>query len=147
VSSSEDYTFGGSGWLAGPTALLKEGSGKLIFNVLNTFSGGTVINEGIVQLGDGTSFNGALSGSVVNNDTLIFSNPTAVTSAASISGSGVLIKRGAGTLTLSGAQTYTNLTTIEAGTLLFDGTPPAGDIANGSVLTFKPGGTLTYAGT
>jgi autotransporter-associated beta strand protein len=100
-----------------------------------------------VQLGDGVSFNGALSGSVVNNDTLIFFNPTAVTSAASISGSGVLIKRGAGTLTLSGTQSYTNLTTIEAGTLLFDGTPPAGDISNSSVLTFKPGGALTYAGT
>ncbi len=146
VSSSQDYTFGGSGWLAGPTALLKEGSGKLTFNVLNTFSGGTVINEGVVQLGDGASLNGSLNGGVVNNDTLIFSNPTAVTSAASVSGSGVLIKRSGGTLTLSGTQTYTNLTTIENGTLEFSGTPPLGDITNNTVLTFRPSGATTYAG-
>ena len=58
-----------------------------------------------------------------------------------------MIKRGAGTLTLSGAQTYTNLTTIEAGTLEFSGTPACRATSRTmAVLTFKPAGALTYAG-
>ena len=40
VDASQDYTFGGSGSLTGPTVLLKEGSGKLTFNLLNTFNWG-----------------------------------------------------------------------------------------------------------
>lgn len=146
VSAAKDYTFAGNGGLVGPTVLVKEGSGKLTINTLNTFSGGAFLKDGVVQLGDGVSANGSLSGTVVNDTTLIFANPTAVTVSANISGSGRVIKRGPGTLTLTGTHTYTNLTIIEAGTLEFSGTPPAGDITNNSILTFKPTTTITYAG-
>ncbi|MDW7979188.1 MAG: autotransporter-associated beta strand repeat-containing protein, partial [Verrucomicrobiales bacterium] len=77
---------------------------------------------------------------------LIFANPGALTASMSISGSGLVIKRSAGALTLSGTQTYTNLTMIEAGTLEFAGTPPQGDITNNSVLGFRPSAATTYAG-
>ncbi|HEU5125585.1 MAG TPA: autotransporter-associated beta strand repeat-containing protein [Verrucomicrobiae bacterium] len=147
VLAAQDYTFGGSGYLAGPGALIKTGSGRLNLNTMNTFSGGVLIGEGVVQLGDGVLVSGNLSGNVTNNETLIFANPTDVSSGASIRGSGTLIKRGAGTLSLSGTQTYTNLTTIENGTLEFTGTPPPGNITNNATLTFKPGSATTYAGT
>lgn len=144
--ASRDYTIGGSGGLIGSGSLYKVGQGRLTLNTLNTFSGGITINEGVVQLGDETSVNGSIAGSVTNNDTLILANPTAVTSAANISGSGQVIKRGLGTHTLSGAQTYTNLTTIEAGALVFSGTPPPGNIANAGVVTFSPSAPATYGG-
>ena len=56
------------------------------------------------------------------------------------------MKTGAGKFTLNGTQTYTNLTAINAGTLEFAGTPPAGDITNNAALSFKPAASL-YPGT
>lgn len=145
ILAEQDYTFSGSGF-AGGTKLFKVGAGKLTLNNANTFSGGVLINEGIVQLGDGVSLNGTISGNVTNNDTLILANATSASSTASISGSGEVIKRGAGTHTLSGTQTYTNLTTVEAGTLAFSGTPPTGVISNAGGVTFNPAASLTHSG-
>jgi autotransporter-associated beta strand protein len=143
VLAEQDYTFSGSGFTGG-TKLFKVGAGKLTLNNANNFSGGVLIQEGIVQFGDGVSVNGSISGNVTNNDTLILANPTSATSVASISGSGVVIKRGAGIHILSAAQSYTNLTTIEAGNLTFTSTPPPGNITNTGVVAF--GTTTTYAG-
>lgn len=145
VLSEQDYTFSGSGF-AGGTKLYKVGAGKLTLNNANTMSGGVLINEGTVQLGDGVSVNGNLNGGITNSDTLIFANPTVVTSSASISGSGELIKNGAGTLTVTGGQSYTNLTTINAGALEFSSTPPQGDITNRGVFTFKPTSVVVCPG-
>jgi autotransporter-associated beta strand protein len=147
VLAEQDYTFGGSGKLGGTTGLFKTGSGQLNINTTNNNSGGLLINEGVVQVGDGVNYSGSIGGNITNNDTLIFNNPGTASSSASISGSGPLIKRGAGTLTVSGTQSYTNLTLIEAGTLEFSGTPPPGNITNNSVLTFKPSGALAYGGS
>ena len=140
VLASQDYTFGGSGFLSGGTSLFKTGNGTLFLNTANTATGGAVINDGIVQVGDGVSVNGNLGGSITNNDTLIFANPFALTSSAGISGTGTLTKNGAGTLTLTGNHSFTNLTTINAGALEFSGNPPPGGITNRGVLTFKPAG-------
>ena len=104
---------------------------------MNNYSGGTTINEGIVQLGDGVNFNGSIGGNINNNDTLIFNNPGTVSASASISGSGTSTgKSGAGALTLSGTQTYTNLTTINAGPLQFSSSTPPGDIVDGGFVDF-----------
>ena len=145
VNAIQDYTFGGTGSLIGPGKLIKSGPGKLTINVANTLSAGTTISAGILQLGDGVSANGGLSGNVTNNAVLIFANATTLSSAAAISGSGTVTKNGPGLLTLSGTQTYTNLTTINAGALQFNGTPPPGDIGNNATLIFAPGSSLTIA--
>jgi len=138
VLAEQDYTFGGPGFLAGATALFKTGSGQLNINTTNTYAGGTIINEGVVQVGDGVNFSGSIGGNITNNDTLIFNNPGPVSSSASISGSGTLTKNGAGALVLNGTQTCTNLTTINAGSLQFSGTLPHSDITNNSLLIFAP---------
>ena len=94
VVADQDYTFGGSGMLAGPAGLYKGGSGTLFINTVNSFNGGVKIAAGTVRLGDGVSADGSLSGNITNNGTLVFDNPGSVASAASISGSGQVIKNG-----------------------------------------------------
>lgn len=146
VADNQDYTFSGSGFLSGGTVLYKTGSAQLNLNTTNTFSGGTTIADGVVQVGDGISANGNLAGNITNNDTLIFNNPGALSSSASISGSGVLIKNGTGALTLTGTQTYTNQTIINAGALQFSSLPP-GNITNNGSLIFAPGSFTRYSNT
>ena len=67
-----------------------------------------------------------------------------------ISGSGALTKLGAGTLSLTGSNSYTGVTTVSAGTLsVGDGTPAgsvAGDIVDNATLVFNRSNNLTYAG-
>lgn len=46
VHSPKDYTFGGSGSLAGAMGLTKAGAGRLIFSGTNTYTGATLIAEG-----------------------------------------------------------------------------------------------------
>jgi autotransporter-associated beta strand protein len=147
VLAQQDYTFGGSGFLSGGAALFKTGSGQLTLNTTNTATGGVTINDGTIQVGDGVSFNGGLAGGVTNNDTLIFATPGTMTSGASISGAGTLTKTGTGALTLSGTETYTGPTTVNAGILTFSGSIPPSDITNNGVLKFSPSASQTYSNT
>ena len=59
VWSPKDYTFGGSGVLAGVMSLTKGGAGKLTLNGTNTYTGKTLVSEGLLIV------NGSLSGSPV----------------------------------------------------------------------------------
>ena len=64
-----------------------------------------------------------------------------------ISGSGfALNKVGAGTLTLTGSNTYAGATTISAGTLQGDTTSLQGNIANNAYLQFNQSTNGTYSG-
>jgi autotransporter-associated beta strand protein len=137
VLAQQDYTFSGSGFLSGGAALFKTGSGQLTLNTANTFGGGTTINDGILQIGDGLALNGGLAGSVTNNDTLIYATPGTLTSSVNITGPGTFTKSSAGSLTISGTQTYNGLTTVNAGTLTFSGSIPPSDITNNGVLKFS----------
>lgn len=70
VRGSGNTIWNGSGQLAGETALIKEGSGTLVMNAFNAYSGGTLIKEGCVTAGGAASFGtGAieLSGGVLNS--------------------------------------------------------------------------------
>jgi autotransporter-associated beta strand protein len=147
IDATQPYTFGGPGSLIGSGTFTKLGPGSLTINTVNSFSGGATIVAGTVQLGDGASANGSLGGNITNNTSLTFANPTALTVSANISGPGSLTKNSPGTLTLSGTQTYTGATAINAGTLEFSGTCPQGNILNNSSLTFKPSALQTYPGT
>jgi autotransporter-associated beta strand protein len=145
VADNEDYTFGGSGYLSGGTLLLKDGAGQLTLNTTNTASGGVAINEGVVQIGDGVSFNGGLAGNVTNNDTLVYATPGTLTSAVNISGAGTVTETGPGTLTLSGTQTYTGPTAVTAGALTLSGTLPPSDITNNGALTLASTASQIYS--
>jgi len=112
---------------------------------MNTYTGGTTITSGTLQLGDGTTNNGSVMGNILNNSALAFANPLAQTYGGSISGSGTLTKSGAGTLSLSGASSYSGGTSVSGGKLIVTST---GSLASGSALNVAGGATanLAYAG-
>jgi len=130
-----------AGVMGGTGGLVKSGVGILTLSGANTYSGGTTVNAGTLS-GDTAS----LQGAITNNATVIFDQATNGTYAGIMGGSGGLTKSGAGTLILSGANTYSGGTTINAGTLSGDTASLQGAITNNATVTFNQAINGTYAG-
>jgi autotransporter-associated beta strand protein len=105
------------------------------------YTGGTIISAGTLQLGNGGA-SGSIVGNVANNGIFAINRSDAFTFGAVISGSGAFEQRGIGMLTLSGINTYTGATNVNAGTLSVNGS-----IASSSVTTVNAGATLGGNGT
>jgi autotransporter-associated beta strand protein len=123
-------SFGGSG-----------GSGVFTLTGINTYTGGTTVSSGTLQIGNGGT-SGSIVGNVSNNATLAFNRSDATSFGGVISGGGQVVKRGAGALLLTGLSTYTGATTVDAGTLSVNGS-----IASSSLTTVNAGGALGGNGT
>ena len=140
-----------SGMLSNGGSLTKIGTGTLVLNGSNTYTGGTTVLAGTLQLGDGAVSNGYVQGNILNNATVAFANPTPQTWSNLISGSGSLVKLGAGSLIVNASNTYTGGTTVSAGTLqlgdgaLNNGSVP-GNIADNAALAFANPNAQTYSG-
>ena len=100
VNGSQNYAFGGVGQLAGFMALTNNGTGTLSLSTSNTYSGGTVINSGTVQLALDNTVPGlpnlaAGTGPIWNKGVLNITNvggtPEYVTMTNPISGSGAIL--------------------------------------------------------
>ena len=121
-------------------ALTKTGSGMMILSGSNTYSGGTAIVAGTLQLGNGGT-TGSIVGNVVDNGILIFDRSDVVPFAGMISGTGSLQQNGVGTTILSGVNTYVGGTVINAGTLTVNGAQALGlgdVVVNGGILNADP---------
>ncbi|WP_198291200.1 autotransporter-associated beta strand repeat-containing protein [Ancylobacter sp. FA202] len=131
--------------LTGTHGIEKADYGTLILTGANTYTGGTVISGGTLQIGDGGS-TGSILGDVVNNGVLAFNRSDDVTIASAISGSGALVQAGSGTLYLTGANTYAGGTAIEAGTLRVDAASAlgSGGLSVGAAGTFRASGSFTF---
>ncbi|HEU5124205.1 MAG TPA: autotransporter-associated beta strand repeat-containing protein [Verrucomicrobiae bacterium] len=124
-------------------ALFKTTAGTAILSANNTYSGGTLINAGTLQIGDGanTGTPGATSAAITNNAQLTFNRGAGSTLSISgvISGSGSVTKLGEGTVALTGANTYSGSTTISDGVLNINGSSTLGD---GTGIVNLSGGAL-----
>jgi autotransporter-associated beta strand protein len=141
-----------------PLSLVKNGAGTLNLSGTNTFTGGTTLNAG--TLGALNSSALGTGGVTLNGGTLVYGNTVNIANAITLAGdaalevdgtdsatqSGViddngsahtLQKLGSGTLTLSGANTYSGTTQLTAGTLEIGNAAALGS----STLLFD-GGTL-----
>jgi autotransporter-associated beta strand protein len=130
-----------SGIISGTGGLIKTGGGTQILTGANTYSGGTTVNEGALA---GTA--DSLQGDIVNNAQVRFSQTGDGTYAGAMSGTGILVKDGAGTLALAGTNTYSGGTFISAGMLAGDTASLQGDIVNNARLLFSQATDGTYAG-
>lgn len=121
-------------------ALNKVGLGTFILTGANTYTGGTTISGGALQLGAG-GVSGSIVGDVVDNAVLIFAHSDRLPFNAAISGTGSVQQNGPGTTILTGLNTYTGGTLVNAGTLTVGG-PQAlgfGDVVvDGGILNADP---------
>ncbi len=148
INQAGNSTF--SGAISGASGkLTKSGAGTLTLTGNNSYGGLTTLSGGNLNLGSANAIGttGAISflggtlqysaanttdyvGRFTANQTYrIDTNDQNVTLPAVLSGTSGLIKLGSGTLTLTGANTYTGLTTISAGTLALS---DAGSISTSS---------------
>jgi outer membrane autotransporter protein len=148
-----------SGAISGSGSLVKEGEGTLTLLGNNSYTGGTLVNEGTLAVGsntalgtgtlslaDDTTLQAAANWLTLPNaiqllgDAAVDTQSNTLTLAGSISGTGGLDKIGSGTLILTGVSTYTGDTNVNEGVLRVDGSLV-------SAVTVNDGGTLMGTGT
>jgi fibronectin-binding autotransporter adhesin len=121
VNQSTNTTFAGilgAATAARYLALMKSGSGTLTLTGNNANEGVTTISGGALQIGNGGTTGTLGAGNVVDNASLIFNRSDSSYAVSNIiSGTGSLAQAGSGVLTLSGVNTYTGATYVNAGTL------------------------------
>ena len=122
------------GGVAGGTggSLVKVGTGTLALTGANTYTGGTTISGGTLQLGNNTA-GGSILGNILDNGVLVFARTDTYQFDGVISGAGALQQNGSGKTILTAASTYTGPTTVNAGTLIVNGSLASGVTVNGGL--------------
>ncbi len=159
ASTGSTLTFNHSGQMTSENTITglgkvqQIGSGTTILTRNNSYSGGTQITKGTLQL----DANGTLgTGAVQNDGALIFNNPGTTTVANVISGNGTLERKGTGTTVLTGNndQFSGNTTIDDGGTLQLGNGGTSGNIGGSNVdlagknstLVFDRSGQLAFTG-
>lgn len=141
----------------GATSLLKGDGNIWALSGSNSYSGGTTVNNGTLQVGNGgtsgTLGSGAVSLVNASQSVLRINRSDAFELANDIRGAGTLQHIGSGTTTLSGTNTYTGATTLTAGTLsvavIGNGGSTSGNLSaatNAAANLVFNGGALQYTG-
>jgi len=161
------YTLTGEA-LTGAASLVKRGTGTL--TVLNDcdFSQPTLIEDGTLAVGDGTTglLNpnsnvtvegagtlridspnlGTISARIANDGLMEVAGANDVEMDGAITGAGELVKSGTGTLTLNGKNTLTAVT-VNEGTILAIGNQASDRVGVNAMVTVKAGATFAVGAT
>ncbi|TWS95805.1 autotransporter-associated beta strand repeat-containing protein [Reyranella sp. CPCC 100927] len=137
------------GVIFGSGALHQAGPGTTILTANNTYTGGTTISAGVLQLGSGGA-TGAITGNVINNGRLFINRAGGLVLDGVISGAGDLIQA-AGTTVLTADNTYSGGTQIFNRGALQLGNGGAtgaitGGIVNNGTLAIYRSGLYTFDG-
>lgn len=150
-NTTKDYTFSGTGRITGLRGLTKSGAGALrIRNTGNNdYAGGTVINAGTIELGDGVTVGaGSLgTGPITNNGVLIFNRPDALTINGSITGTGAITSNGTGATTILGSVTQSGAIALNGGGLVIGGGGNLSGAVTGTGFVTVNGGTMLFNGS
>ena len=149
-----DYSFNGTGFIAGGATLTKAGAAKLTLNNPNTLTGVTTIQGGTLEIGSGGTTGSLGSGDIVNDASLVYNRSNDITVANAISGTGSVTKLGGRTMIVTTDNSYSGGTTISAGTLqvgqqtITTGSLGTGAISNNGTLNLnRADGSNPYAYT
>jgi fibronectin-binding autotransporter adhesin len=169
-TGGELYVGSGSfaGTISGIFTLVKTGSGALTLQGNSTYTGQTVLAGGVLAAGSDTCLGDSQTGLLFSGGTLRVTGASwhsasrditwqgggiEVTEAGntfaigqSLGGTGSLTKTGPGTLALTGHNTYTGGTTVNAGTLRGPVDSLPGNIVNNATVIFDETADETFAG-
>ncbi|MCH8686648.1 autotransporter outer membrane beta-barrel domain-containing protein [Sphingosinicellaceae bacterium A1X5R2] len=170
-SIGADYVATIDSALTGTAQLVKADLGTLVLTGTNSYTGGTAINGGTLQVASDANLGAAPGALTFDGGTLATTTTftsgravtledgggrftpqtgTTLTLTGTVGGAGNLTKDGAGTLILTADNSYAGGTTITTGTLQVGngGATGAilGDVVNNGTLTFNRTGALTFAG-
>jgi autotransporter-associated beta strand protein len=129
--------------LTGNLSLVKDGANTWTLIGNSNYTGGTLVKNGVLQVGNGGTVGMILNDvsamvTINSGATLAFNHSDSVTFAGTIMGAGGVENRGAGGLTLTNANNYSGITTIDSGSELTV-------TANGA-LGVSPAGTVVQSG-
>ncbi len=170
-NSTTAYTFGGTGAITGSTSLTKNGAGTLTLTTPNSYTGGTILNAGKLNLNNaaaigagtltingGTIDNTSGSATTLNNPiswsgdfSFGGSNPLDLTGPITLNGVRTLTVNGSGAMTIDGVIGFngfgTGIVKAGSGNLTLNGVNAyaGGTNVSGGTLTVGPAGAI--AGT
>ena len=170
-SVGADYVATISSVLAGGSELVKSDIGTLVLSGANTYTGGTRIQGGTLQVSGNGNLGLTTSGLTFDGGTLhttasftsnrlvtledggggfLTDAATTLTLTTGVGGDGALVKSGDGTLLLTADNSYGGGTTISAGTLQIGDGGTSGaitsDVVNNGMLVFDRADALSYDG-
>lgn len=165
-NDNSDYTLNGDGIASG--SLTKNSLAKVTLANANTYAGATIINDGVLQIGDGTSGSISASSPVTLGAELILNLADGGTYASATSGAGELAIVGTGGMNFNpvilntsainlnfnrdglvycASQNQTTGTvTINDGVVAFDGNQNGNRLAVNKSVTVNTGGTMAILG-
>jgi autotransporter-associated beta strand protein len=138
------FTGTGTAVLAGNNSLQNSGvnlvdSGAHV--IVTGTEDGSFINNGVFQIGTGGT-TGSFTGNLVDNGTLIVDRSDAYRFDGVLSGSGIFVKQGAGTITFGAGYAFTGTTQLDGGAIKLSGT-----VAATTQLAVEGTGTVDFSGT
>ncbi|GAA2838004.1 autotransporter-associated beta strand protein [Aminobacter aminovorans] len=136
------------GYIGGTGRVEQNGDGTTTLTSANYYTGGTTINAGTLQIGNG----GSIKGDVLNNSRLVFNNTEANGEfAGDITGSGAVTLTGNSIVLMSGDISHSGGTTIDSGSVLQIGKSEtsgtlSGNVSNSGTLAFDRSDDSSFDG-